>query len=309
MKFILLSDIHANLPALKAVLEHIEKSNYNLGFDLESAVNGGPVSLPENKDHDRIINLGDTIGFMPYVNETLDLILKISSLNVRGNHDQAVIDLNAELYTGEGKTDFKAMRSDVFKGIISSYKDITDKNLEGMITQFREGIVNEGPLFFSHDNPYSNTGFTKCFNDVIDFFKLKENKGKIGFFGHSHISQIHLLYPTEKGYHVKSGELHFEKYGSPSMIPEQDFFLCRQESPDAIMAKTFDLSYAERALVNVPSVGQPRGGLNYTGYAVFDIQTKKLTFFRLPYDYSEAQKTLIEIGSTHRSIDRLSLGD
>ena len=67
MKLALLSDIHSNLEALDAVLE----------------------ALPEV---DRILVLGDIVGYGPDPLGVIDRLQSVKARAVRGNHDQAKLD-------------------------------------------------------------------------------------------------------------------------------------------------------------------------------------------------------------------------
>src|ERR1700729_1572391 len=73
MRALILSDIHANLEALQAVLE---------------AATG---------QWDEIWNLGDMVGYGGSPNEVIDLIRAKSQLNVRGNHDRVCCGLTSAL--------------------------------------------------------------------------------------------------------------------------------------------------------------------------------------------------------------------
>ena len=68
MKIALMGDIHANLPALTAVLAHAE-------------LNGA----------EEFWNIGDFIGYGPFPNEVIDQVRKIRSLSVIGNYDRKVL--------------------------------------------------------------------------------------------------------------------------------------------------------------------------------------------------------------------------
>ncbi len=68
MRYALISDIHANLPALEAVLEH---------------VGGG-------KDVTATYHLGDLVGYAPWPNETVTLIRERRIQGVAGNYDSTV---------------------------------------------------------------------------------------------------------------------------------------------------------------------------------------------------------------------------
>lgn len=65
--YVLISDIHANLPALEAVLHDIGK--------------GTPAA---------IYHLGDLVGYAPWPNETVDLLQKSGISGVAGNYDSTV---------------------------------------------------------------------------------------------------------------------------------------------------------------------------------------------------------------------------
>jgi predicted phosphodiesterase len=64
MRALIISDIHANLPALEAVL----------------------AAAPE---HDVVWNLGDIVGYGANPDEVVDLAKKLGGMVVRGNHDRA----------------------------------------------------------------------------------------------------------------------------------------------------------------------------------------------------------------------------
>ena len=81
MKVLLLSDIHANLTALRAVLTH--------------AANKYGVALP-------IIHLGDVIDYCMRPNETINELAQVSDrfvANIRGNHEMAYFGVEADRFS------------------------------------------------------------------------------------------------------------------------------------------------------------------------------------------------------------------
>jgi predicted phosphodiesterase len=68
MKYALISDVHANLPALKAVQGHIT----------------------ERSDIEAIYHLGDLVGYAPWPNEVVALIASSGIAGVAGNYDSTV---------------------------------------------------------------------------------------------------------------------------------------------------------------------------------------------------------------------------
>lgn len=68
MRYALISDIHANLPALRAVLAHIA----------------------ERPGIDAVFHLGDLVGYAPWPNETVALLEGSGIQGVAGNYDSTV---------------------------------------------------------------------------------------------------------------------------------------------------------------------------------------------------------------------------
>ncbi|MBU2102984.1 MAG: metallophosphatase family protein [Candidatus Omnitrophica bacterium] len=68
MKIALISDIHANLPALSAVLADIKRRKIGV-----------------------IWNLGDSVGYGPFPRETLALLMRLGLRSIRGNYDDKVL--------------------------------------------------------------------------------------------------------------------------------------------------------------------------------------------------------------------------
>ena len=65
MKVIVFSDVHANLPALEAMVKEIKHEGYDAAF-----------------------HTGDSIGMGPFPSETLDALLNIPKIHpIMGNHD------------------------------------------------------------------------------------------------------------------------------------------------------------------------------------------------------------------------------
>ena len=67
MKYALISDIHANLPALEAVLAHIEMQGVDATY-----------------------HLGDLVGYGPWPNETVAALVERAIPGVAGNYDSTV---------------------------------------------------------------------------------------------------------------------------------------------------------------------------------------------------------------------------
>lgn len=69
MKFALISDVHANIIALQAVLKDID-----------------------GREVDAILSAGDVVGYYPYPVETIALFRERRIISIQGNHDRAVLN-------------------------------------------------------------------------------------------------------------------------------------------------------------------------------------------------------------------------
>ena len=79
MRIAVISDIHANLPALEAVLADVERES-----------------------PDELWCLGDIVGYGPQPNECVDLARERTSLSLCGNHDLAVLGaIDVSDFTGD----------------------------------------------------------------------------------------------------------------------------------------------------------------------------------------------------------------
>ncbi len=90
-KVAVLSDIHANLQALEAVIQDAEER----GVDL-------------------FLNAGDSIGFGAYPNEVVELLCEKNVLSVLGNYDVEVIESEPKA-KGEKRVAFKFTKKELAK--------------------------------------------------------------------------------------------------------------------------------------------------------------------------------------------------
>ena len=63
-----------------------------------------------------------------------------------------------------------------------------------------------------------------------------------------------------------------------------------------------------RWIATIGSVGQPRDGDSRAGYALMDLQARKLTFFRVPYDHTAAARAIRAAGLPESLANRLESG-
>ncbi len=156
MKTAILADIHGNFEALKAVSDDMEQ------FDV-----------------DRIVCLGDNVGYGPEPDEVVTFIRTKGYESVLGNHEFALKDLR-----GRRWLNFQAAENNKLTGDLLSHENL----------EFSSNL----PLFLQYENGYFVHGFPKDSvfrylqkqNDARVLQLFEESESSIFFVGHSHELQL-----------------------------------------------------------------------------------------------------------------------
>lgn len=174
MRLAIISDIHANLPALQAVLKDIEQQGI---------------------DYAHIICLGDVVGYGPKPLECVEIAMRFR-VTICGNHDWAVlhepfgfnrIAREAILWT----------RSVMKPGPLSYVIGRSKKRYWDFLRRLPRSF-QDGDFLFVHGSPRSPLDEYVLRSDLDEILnemtpKLKENFEKthwVAFCGHSHIPVI-----------------------------------------------------------------------------------------------------------------------
>lgn len=160
MRYAILSDIHANLHALDAVLEDVRQ------VGVES-----------------YICLGDIVGYGPFPEECVDRVRDLGCLTVAGNHDYAVL----------GK-----ISTEHFNALAKATTEWTRESLSRESLDFLESVplVHElDNLSIVHGSYYSPELFDYVQTSYDAFLSLTKMPGQICFIGHSHIPVTFLQNP------------------------------------------------------------------------------------------------------------------
>ena len=245
MRYLVISDIHANLEALDAVL---------------AAVAPG--------DYDRVLVLGDLVGYGADPNAVIDRVRALDPLSViRGNHDKAACGLDdgssfnqvarmAAAWTGEALTgDNRDYLRDLPAGPVT-----IDDHVE-----------------ICHGAPFDEDHYIFDGNDARRALDASERP--LCLFGHTHLPVVFFDEGGEIGGEIPEGATH-----------------------------QVALQNGLKLLVNVGSVGQPRDGDPRAGYATFDSATGSLVLYRVPYPIDLAQRKIIAAGLPHSLANRLAIG-
>ncbi len=244
------SDVHANLEALQAVLADVD---------------GQPTPV------ERIVCLGDTLGYGPSPCECLGLVMERCDVVLLGNHDQAVLSEP----DGFGEVAERA---------VSCHREQIKRAPGGEeYWRFLEALPprhEEGALLFVHGsarNPTHEFVFPEDVYNPRKMCRIFDLIDRHCFVGHTHLPGVFIETVVRPNTTID------DKTGEP--LPPSD----NREYPDGLWAyqapEEIDHVYVRdrrKAIVNVGSVGQPRDGDSRACYVLLD--GWRVTFRRVPYD-------------------------
>lgn len=160
MRFVVLSDIHSNLPALEAVMTDIKKCGINY-----------------------IYCLGDVIGYGKNPQEVLEIARQFNIV-IMGNHDEALLNRkNIERFTDNAKmgifwTEMELKKCENKAWILDIYK---------FISGFKPLFI-EDSILYTHGNHEDNIEYVNDLSKAKTLFEDLRIKGlHTAFVGHTHI--------------------------------------------------------------------------------------------------------------------------
>jgi len=127
MKVALIGDVHANLPALHAVLAHIHQQGVKT-----------------------IWNIGDWVGYNAFPNEVIDQMEQEDALSIVGNYDRKVLKFKKKKVKWA-----KTKRPEKYLAFKWAYKTLTKENrvfLRSLPTE-RRLHVSEQQILLTHGSP------------------------------------------------------------------------------------------------------------------------------------------------------------
>lgn len=195
MKIAILSDLHGNLEALSTALESVEQY------------------AP-----DKLVCLGDVVGYGANPSECLELIRSRASVLLLGNHDAAVV----------GKEDLFYFNDFARAAVLWTQSVLSDENKEFIASL--PLVIKERELHFVHATPKKPEAWDYIFSsyDVQDQFAAVD--GKICFVGHSHVPGDYREHKAEKRFAAlsKSNPAHrrIVNVGSIGQPRDRDPCLC-----------------------------------------------------------------------------------
>ncbi|GGR28629.1 metallophosphoesterase family protein [Deinococcus ruber] len=249
VRLLLLSDIHANRVALQSVLKDAEVRKF-----------------------DRVVSLGDAVGYGPRPREVLDTLRELEAVCILGNHEDLLLRL---IQHPERSSDSVVGQALEWQRQQLSGRDIAE------IQSWRDGIDDpEVGARFRHGTPTSLDEYTDSVTAAREVFVNWH--GRLGFVGHTHVPSVYATLNAPVGEWVKYQA--FQEGGS-YMVPP-----------------------AARVILNPGSVGQPRDGNPQASYAIFDTARNNFQVYRVQYDVAQAQAQILAAGLPEVLAARLSIG-
>jgi predicted phosphodiesterase len=246
LRYLILSDLHANWEALQAVLE--------------SATGR----------YDRVVCLGDLVGYAADPNAVTDWVRANASVVVRGNHDRACAGLE----------DLEWFNPAARAAAEWTHTELTPANLAYI------GALPKGPLAVEnfqimHGSLLDEDGYLITTADAGETFPYLESS--VAFFGHTHV-QGGFEWVRDRVWII----------GGPDPQAQKEMLL--EFDPDAAY------------LINPGSVGQPRDTDPRAAYVLYTPEDRFLTYHRVAYDIDAAQAKIRRAGLPDLLAQRLGVG-
>ena len=161
MKYLILSDIHSNKEAFRAVLSHVRR-----------------------KPWDKAVFLGDLVGYGANPNQTVDLLRQLRPLHaIRGNHDKVCSGIeNGELFNRIA-----------LEAAMWTRRKLTRGNLKWLRALPQGPAEVDGKFAIAHGTPIDEDAY--IFGEIEALNIFRQTEYGVCFFGHSHFPVIFALSP------------------------------------------------------------------------------------------------------------------
>jgi predicted phosphodiesterase len=215
MRVAVISDIHSNLEALRAVLDEIQQDDISL-----------------------VVNLGDLVGYNANPKECVELVQERKIISILGNHDRAA----TELKYAEG---FNIL---AYQALVWSSKTLSNGHKQFLNSLEHTKVLWDRYLLFhgAPENPDSYIFYLFQAKKVFNYMRKKTPGLRIAFFGHTHhravwqrdvrgkvskveIYEEHLVLDAEQMYLINPGSV-----GQPRQKHWKASYLVFTNEPETI---------------------------------------------------------------------------
>jgi diadenosine tetraphosphatase ApaH/serine/threonine PP2A family protein phosphatase len=160
MRIGIFSDVHANIEAMNAVVDAFRSERI-----------------------DKYVCIGDVVGYGASPNECCDLVRKLTSVTILGNHDAAVA----------GRMDYSYYYDAARQALDLHARQLTPENLAWLRSLPYE--QSEGDVTFCHGSPIALEEFEYIFSveQAQKCLDMWDELGAVTFIGHSHLCKSFAL--------------------------------------------------------------------------------------------------------------------
>lgn len=245
MKSLIVSDLHSNAEALKAVMNRVRRKKF-----------------------DRVICLGDFVGYGAQPNQVLDFMrtAKAAKLYIRGNHDRVAAGVD------EGEEFNAAAKFAAFWT-----RDHLSAPNRRFLQKLPLGPIRKGEVLVCHGAPHNEDEYV--FNESHARQIFDWDDAPITLYGHTHLP---VIFSMDARGHIRGAAVRGE----------------------AIVKLDPSLRY----LINPGSVGQPRDRNPHASFAMLDLGKLTVQFFRAEYNVEKTQQSILKAGLPPILAYRLSHG-
>ena len=243
--------------------------------DIHSNLEALEACMAAAPAHDVAVNLGDIVGYCASPNEVIEHSRQLGKIFVRGNHDKAAC----------GLMDLKDFNPVAAFAAEWTRIQLTPENLDWLraLPQGPVQVDGVADVQFVHGSPIDEDEYVVSVRDAVEPIMIAPVP--VTFFGHTHLQGS---FAANDSY-LDAFRPAYKTVGQTEIL-------------DVPLKKGL------RYLVNPGSVGQPRDGDWRAGFAVFDTDTRIVTFCRVPYNLKSAQDRIFAAHLPQRLATRLAAG-
>jgi diadenosine tetraphosphatase ApaH/serine/threonine PP2A family protein phosphatase len=243
----LISDIHGNLEAFESALVEVRAARA-----------------------DKIVCLGDVVGYGPDPGPCLDLVAKLRIPTVIGNHDEAALSPTVPPDFNEPAT----------QSLLYTRHVLTDAQKQ-IIRSWPQRLDFAGVAFTHGSFAKNRWDYVVTPQTAADAFVGME--GRLGAVGHTHVPSV---------------------FSSPLDQPPGLPALCVL----VVAGEPVSLSRGQRYLVNPGSIGQPRDRNPGASWGLLDTTRSVFSIHRVAYDIDAVEAKIRAAGLPDFLSDRLRVG-
>ena len=250
MRLGVISDVHGNRLALEAALRTLDEAGI-----------------------DRLVCLGDVVGYGPDPEACLDLVLERDPVIVLGNHEDALLDPSL----GSG---FREVAREAIDWTRRRLRTVRPDLLQRLATLPGMAYIGSAVMCV-HDSPIPG-GARYLVDESAASDAFRGVDVPICLIGHTHL-------PVGFRWRGGAGSAGVETFRGASL-------------------RTVRLDATQRWIINPGSVGQPRDGDPRASFAIIDLAEGVVSWERVAYDIDAAQRRALASGLPARTAERLALG-